>query len=152
MSAPTSIAGPNAADQLSDVTGRGAQEEGTRRYTRSPEDVLRLVIFASLTLLLLGRTTWAAASIIGLERDLIEVLGVVSPTIERVLEGAIEIIGFVVLLGLLAIPLITKRYRLFGYIFGASVIASLSMRALEEFVTRDAASTVVNELAARAGI
>ena len=152
MSAPTSIAGPNAADQLSDVTGRGAQEEGTRRYTRSPEDVLRLVIFASLTLLLLGLTKWAADSIIGLERDLIELLGVVSPTIERVLEGAIEIIGFVVLLGLLAIPLITKRYRLFGYIFGASIIASLSMRALEEFVTRDAASTVVNELAARAGI
>ena len=152
MSAPTSIAGPNAADQLSDVTGRGAQEEGTRRYTRSPEDVLRLVIFASLTLLLLGLTKWAADSIIGLERDLIELLGVVSPTIERMLEGAIEIIGFVVLLGLLAIPLITKRYRLFGYIFGASIIASLSMRALEEFVTRDAASTVVNELAARAGI
>ena len=152
MTTPTSIAGPNAADQLSDVTGRGAQEEGTRRYTRSPEDVLRLVIFASLTLLLLGLTKWAADSIIGLERDLIELLGVVSPTIERVLEGAIEIIGFVVLLGLLAIPLITKRYRLFGYIFGASIIASLSMRALEEFVTRDAASTVVNELAARAGI
>jgi len=152
MSAPSSTAEPKSADQLSDVTGSGAQEEGTRRYTRSPEDVLRLVVFASVTLLLLGLTKWATDSIIGLERDLIELLGFVSSTIERVMEGVIEIVGVVVLLGLLAIPLITKRYRLFGYIFGASILASLSMRGVEEFVTRDASSTVVNELAARAGI
>jgi uncharacterized protein (TIRG00374 family) len=152
MSALSSSAEPKPADQLSDVTGRGAQEEGTRRYTRSPEDVLRLVVFASVTLLLLAWTKWATDSIIGLEQDLIQLLGFVSPTIERVLEGAVEIIGAVVSLGLLAIPLITKRYRLFGYIFGASVLASLSMTAIEEFVERDAASTVVNELAARAGI
>lgn len=152
MSAVSSSPEANSTDQLSDVTGSGAQEEGTRRYTRSPEDVLRLVVFASVTLLLVGLTKWATDSIIGLERDLIELLGFVSPTIERVLEGVIEVVGLIVLLGLLAIPLITKRYRLFGYIFGASIFASLAMTAVEEFVTRDAASTVVNELAARAGI
>ena len=152
MSAITPTAEPVATPELSDVTGQGAHEEGTRRYVRSPEDVLRLVVFASVTLLLLAWTKWATDSIIGLEEDLIQLLGFVSSTIERVLEGAVEIVGVVVFLGLLAIPLITKRYRLFGYIFGASILASLSMTAIEEFVERDAASTVVNELAARAGI
>ncbi len=39
-----------------DVSGSGAGQEAIRRYVRSPEDVLRLVVYAALTLVLLALT------------------------------------------------------------------------------------------------
>ena len=57
-----------------DVTGSGATEQATWAYTRSPEDVLRLVVFASLSLLLMALTLWADKSIVGVEQDLLELL------------------------------------------------------------------------------
>ncbi len=40
----------------SDVSGSGAAQEAIRRYVRSPEDVLRLVVYTALTLVLLALT------------------------------------------------------------------------------------------------
>ena len=152
MSFIPTVASDATRSIISDITGEGARQEGTRRYTRSPEDVLRLIVFGLITLVLLALTRWAQDSIVGFEEDLIELLGFVSSTIERVLKGGVEIAGVVVGLGLYLVPLITKRYRLFGYIALSSLLASAMMWGVQKFVERDASQTVVNELAERAGI
>ena len=144
--------GASGRRSLSDITGLGSRQEATRGYTRSPEDVLRIVVFATLTLFLMALTRWAQDSITGLEEDLIELLGFVSPTIERVIKGALEIIVALVAVGMLLIPLINRRYRLFGYLFAAQLLASVLMGLVQRLVDRDASEQVVNELAARAGI
>ena len=136
----------------SDVTGEGARQEGTRRYTRSPEDVLHLLTFLVAALVLIALTRWAQDSVVGFEEDLIGLLGFLSPTVERVLKGTVEIVAVLVVLGLYLIPLITRRYRLFGYIFLSSLIATILMALAKMFVDRDASEMVVNEIAARAGL
>lgn len=144
--------GASSRRSLSDITGLGSRQEATRGYTRSPEDVLRIVVFATLTLFLMALTRWVQDSITGLEEDLIELLGFVSPTIERVIKGALEIIVALVAVGMLVIPLINRRYRLFGYLFAAQLLASVLMGLVQRLVDRDPSEQVVNELAARAGI
>ena len=93
--------GASGRRSLSDITGLGSRQEATRGYTRSPEDVLRIVVFATLTLFLMALTRWAQDSITGLEEDLIELLGFVSPTIERVIKGTLEVIVALVGVGML---------------------------------------------------
>ena len=58
-----------------DVSGAGATQEEIRRYVRSPEDVLRLVVFATVTLVLLGITLWVEDSILGFEEDIVALFG-----------------------------------------------------------------------------
>ncbi len=151
MSSISAIASDRTHSIISDITGEGSREEGTRRYTRSPEDVLRLIVFGVVTLVTMALTRWAQDSVVGFEEDLIALLGFVSSTIERVLNGVIQFLGGIVLISLYLLPLITKRYRLFGYIFLSSFVASLLMTLVQQFVDRDASEMVINELAARAG-
>ncbi len=152
MSSIPTVASDATRSIISDITGEGARQEGTRRYTRSPEDVLRLIVFVVTMLVFVAITRWAQDSIVGFEQDLIELLGFVSPTMERVIKGAAEIAGVVVVLGVYLIPLITKRYRLFGYIAMASILASILMGLTQRFIDRDASEMVMNQLADRAGI
>ena len=137
---------------LSDITGLGSEEEATRGYVRSPQDVLRIVVFATATLVLMALTRWAQDSITGLEEDLIELLGFFSPTIERVIKGGLEVLVGVVGVGILLIPLINRRYRLFGYTFLAQTLAMVLMAGAQALVDRDESERVINELADRAGI
>jgi len=147
----TDLAHSNNTPTL-DLSGAGATQEETRRYTRSPEDVLRLVVFAAITLVLLGITLWVEDSILGFEEDIVALFGFLSPTIERVLLGSLEVVIVVVTLALLVIPLVTKRYRLFGYLFAASIVASVLMALVDALVERQVSTLLVNELAERAGI
>ena len=134
------------------VVGTGAHQEVIRRYVRSPEDVLRLCAFALTTLTLLALAIWVEDSIIGFERDVIELFGFVTPAIERVLHGAVEILIAVALIGVYVVPLVTKRYRLFGYIIAASFLSSLLMTGAHWLVDRNVSTEAANEVAARAGI
>ncbi len=135
-----------------DVSGAGATQEEIQRYVRSPEDLLRLVVFATITLVLLGITLWIEDSILGFEEDIVALFGFVGPTIERILVGAQEVAIVFITLALLVIPLTTRRYRLFGYVFAASIVASLLMAVVDALVERQVSTLLVNELAERAGI
>ncbi|RLE25124.1 MAG: hypothetical protein DRJ50_03520 [Actinobacteria bacterium] len=152
----TSGTEPSDIQQLSeareDITGAGAREEATRRYVRSPQDVLRLLVFAALSLVLAGLTIWVEDAVVGVEEDLVELFGFLTPSMERVLKGALITLGVVVTLSIYVIPLVTRRYRLFGYILFASVLASVLMSVTQGAIDREASTTVINELAARAGI
>ena len=135
-----------------DRTGDGSREEITHRYVRSPQDVLRLVTFAVVSLGLVAATIWLEDAVIGVEEDIIEFFGFLTPTIERVLHGGVEMIAALVLLGVYLVPLFVKRYRLFGYIAVASVSSSLAMQGVRWLVERETSLSVLNELAERAGI
>jgi undecaprenyl-diphosphatase len=141
---------PTTADF--DVSGSGSAQESIRRYVRSPEDVLRLVVYTALTLVLLALTLWVEDSILGFEEDIIALFGFLGSTAERVLLGALEVVVIVVTLALLVIPLLTKRYRLFGYLFAASTLAAVLMALVDWLVERQASTVLINEIAQRAGI
>jgi undecaprenyl-diphosphatase len=144
--------GDPAEGSGSDRTGAGAREEITRRYVRSPQDVLRLLTFAVISLVLVGLTIWLEDAVIGLEEDIIALFGFLSPSIERVLHGGVEVVSALVLACVYLVPLFTKRYRLFGYIALASFTSSIAMQAVRWFVERETSLSVLNELADRAGI
>jgi len=135
-----------------DPTGAGAREEVTRRYIRSPEDVLRLVGFAVTSLVLIGITIWLEDAVVGVEEDIIELFGFLSPSIERVLHGGIEIVSGLVIVMVYLIPLVVRRYRLFGYILLSSAVAGLVMQGVRWLIDRETSTSVLNELAQRAGI
>lgn len=139
-------------DGAADITGSGAHQEATRRYVRSPVDVLRLVVFALTTLLFAGVTIWVEDAVIGVEEDVVELFGFLSPSIERILHGGIEVVAALVALAVYLVPLVTRRYRLFGYIMAASLSAFVVMHGVQWVVDRETSTTVVNELARRAGI
>jgi uncharacterized protein (TIRG00374 family) len=145
---------PTAAPEREalDVVGSGATEEATRAYVRSPQDVLRLAVFAVLSLGLLALTLWLQDSIIGFERDVVALFTFINPTIERVLQGVVEVIVALATLFVWAVPLFTKRYRLFGYIVLASASASLLMTGADQLVDLQGTTSAVNEVATRAGI
>ncbi len=152
MTANAATDAPMPHRHLSDITGLGSREEATRGYVRSPEDVLRIVVFAAATVLMMALTRWAQDSITGFEGDLVDILGFISPTIERVIKGGLEILVGLVGVGILLIPLINRRYRLFGYTFAANTLATILMPLVQHVVDREASARVVNQLADRAGI
>ena len=134
------------------VVGSGSTEEAIRRYVRSPLDVLRLVVFVTVTLTLLALAIWVDDSITGLEGDIIELFGFVTPAVVPVLHGAVELLVVVATLIVYVVPLVTKRYRLFGYIVTASWLAGVLMAGAHWLVDREVSALAANELAARAGI
>ena len=135
-----------------DVTGAGATQEWTRGYVRSSVDVLRLVVFAATALVLFGLAVGVEDSILGLERDLVDLFGFLSPSIERVLQGLLDIAIVFIVLAVWLLPLFLKRYRLFGYVFAASVAAMLLMTGIDSVVDRLTPETLTNRVAERAGI
>ena len=87
---PTAVGGA-----AQDVFGAGTTEELTVRYRRSPRDLLRLIVYAVSTILLIALTVGVEDSILGFEQDLVRVFDFLSPTVERVLHGALEWLGLV---------------------------------------------------------
>ncbi|MDY7106970.1 MAG: flippase-like domain-containing protein [Actinomycetota bacterium] len=150
----TALDEPTIVDEAagSDRTGAGATETTTRRYTRSPQDVLRILVLGTAALVLLGLTLAVEDAILAFEEDVVEIFDFVPPAIVRVLHGSIEVVAGLVALAIYAVPLITRRYRLFGYIVLASIIAVASMTALDALIDRQTSAVLSNRLAIRAGV
>ena len=70
MSSISAIASDRTQSIISDITGEGSRQEGTRRYTRSPEDVLRLIVFGIVYIALSYTFAMRADRIIGHEAHL----------------------------------------------------------------------------------
>jgi uncharacterized membrane protein YbhN (UPF0104 family)/tRNA A-37 threonylcarbamoyl transferase component Bud32 len=141
-----------AAIEGFDVTGSGQHEDATRGYTRSPQDVLRGVVFAAISATLLGLTIGLEDAVVGVEQDIVKLFGFVSPSVERVLHGGVELVAVLITVGVYLVPLITRRTRLFGYIILAAVMSMILMSGAQWVVDREASLIIVNNLADRAGI
>lgn len=135
-----------------DRRGSGATEEVTVRYTRSPQDVLRLVAFAVVALFLGLITIATEDALLAFEEDLVGLLDFLSPQAARIVYGVGAVIWIIAIAGVYLTPLVTKRYRLFGYIMVASVSAFGLMSLTRELVDRETSTVLVNEVARRAGL
>jgi undecaprenyl-diphosphatase len=129
-----------------------ALQEEVTGYVRSPSDVLRLAVFAIATLLLVVLSKWARDSIVGFEDDLLELFDFLNPTVERILLGLLDVAVIASLAVIWITPLVTKRYRLFGYIVAANAVTFGLMALIDWFVDAEKSTTLVNEIAERAGI
>jgi undecaprenyl-diphosphatase len=129
-------------DDVDDVVG----------YLRSPSDLMRVVAFALSTLVLLAITRWAEDAIIGLERDLIALVGFVPAPAERFLAGLAQATVLALGLGVLILAFRLKRWRLLGYIVVGNTLAGLVVSGAQWWLDRGQPLQVRNEVAARAGV
>ncbi|MCU0270145.1 MAG: flippase-like domain-containing protein [Acidimicrobiales bacterium] len=136
---------PSVAEALS-------TEDEVVGYERSPSDLLRLLVFGVTTLVVLALTRWAEDSLIGFERDVVNLFGFLSPTAGRVLAGAAQVLVIVVGLAVFVPAFTLKRYRLIGYILASNVAVSLLMGAVIWWLDRAGLPEITNEVAERAGV
>jgi len=136
----------------SDHTGTGAYEESTVRYTRSPRDLLRLVVFAATAIMIAALTVWAEDAVLALEGDVIRLVDFLSGAPARILHGLGEGLLISVSIFVYTVPIVTRRYRLLGYAVAAATASFVAMQALDALLDRAAPTTIVNQLAARSGI
>ena len=145
MTAETTVGGavPESANR--------SQEEITG-YVRSPSDVLRTVVFTLATLLLVVLAKWSRDAVLSLEGGLIRRLSFFPPEVERILAGALTLVVLVAVAAAWAVPLLTRRYRLFGYLLVGVVVVPLLLRGVEWFLDRGAPDSLMREVAQRTGV
>lgn len=121
-------------------------------YVRSPSDVLRVVVFAVSTLVLVLLARYARDAVLGLESDVIQLFRFVGPTVERIVLGVAILLTLAALAFVWITPLVTRRYRLFGYVVVANLTVSLLMWGVEWFVNQGDPNEPLNLVAQRAGL
>ena len=120
-------------------------------YRRTPRDLFRAVVYLVITLAVLVPTILARSAILGFEQDLVRLVSFLSSPAERILVGVLQVVGVIVFLAILITPLVTRRYRLFGYILVGDVVAAV-LAALLGAVIDERSEVLRNELARRAGV
>lgn len=121
-------------------------------YVRSPSDVLRVVVFALATLLLLVLARWAPDAVLGLESDVVALFRFIGPTVELILLGVLVLVTLAALAFVWVTPLVTRRYRLFGYVVVANLAVALLLWGIEWFVNQGNPGEPLNVVAQRAGL
>ena len=121
-------------------------------YARSPSDALRVVVFGTVAVVVVAATQWAHDGILGFEEDLLQVFTFLSPSVERLLAGATQLFVGLVLLVIWVTPIVTRRYRVLGYVAVASLVSAALVELVEWWFGREEPATIANELALRAGI
>jgi glycosyltransferase 2 family protein len=135
-----------ARPEGADVTGTGAGEEATRRYVRSPEDVLRLVVFASISLLIAALTVWFEQSILGIEDDLLQLFDFLDPDAIRFMHGVIEMVSLLIGATVYLVAFSTRRYRLLGYVAVAAIATFAVMSGIDWLIDRSDGQLRANSL------
>ena len=117
-------------------------------YERSPLDVLRVLLFAAGTLAIVLATKYLRKGVDGLEGNLTSLLE--APWSSARLTVDIALIATVTVAGLavLVIPLITRRFRLFGYVVVAGFVNSVLIGAIVRWL--ELSGTSGNDLSAEA--
>lgn len=90
-------------------------------YERSPLDVLRLALFALATLAVVLLNKYLRDGWSGIEENLTSVLEVPWTWAELIVDIGLITVNVVAGLAVLAVPLVTRRFRLFGYVLAANV-------------------------------
>ena len=150
--APASGGAVPGDDEGAERIGSGAYEEEIRRYVRSPEDVLRLVVFGAISVVVTALTIGVEDSVLGFEEDVLELFDFLTPSSVRVIQGSLEIAVALIGVTLYAIPIVTRRFRVLGYLVVASLTTLALMSLLDAFIDRQTSEVLVNRLSLRAGI
>ncbi len=144
---------PNVVGSLTERSPtRGDPTEQVGGYERSPADVLRFAAFALATVVAFALTRWGRDGIVGIEEDLLDLLSFLTPTWERLLVGVLQIVVVMALTLNQLLPLVTRRFRMWGYVLLGNVVAASVMTGLLALADVNDHPTVVNEIAARGGL
>lgn len=103
-------------------------------YERSPLDVLRLVLFAAGTLVIVLLNRYLREGWGGIEENLTEVLQVPWSWAELVVDVLLIVVVAAATLSVLVVPLVTGRWRLLGYVVAANVSTVLLLGALARWL------------------
>jgi uncharacterized membrane protein YbhN (UPF0104 family) len=124
---------PSARPAVVPVPGDRFEEEVTG-YVRSPSDVLRTVVLGLVTLLVVVLAAWSRDGVLSLEDDLVQLLPSRTSTVERILVGALTLLMLASLTVTWSVPLVLRRYRLFGYLAVAGVLAASAVRGVDSLL------------------
>jgi undecaprenyl-diphosphatase len=114
-------------DDEGELFDRGAEVVD---YERSPLDVLRALGFASATVMATLLTKWLPDGMDGFEENLTSLLEVPWEWVRVVADVVLVAMVLVAGLAVLVVPLVTRRFRLFGYVVAANVVATVVGGAL----------------------
>jgi uncharacterized protein (TIRG00374 family) len=103
-------------------------------YERSPLDVLRLVLFAVGLLVVALLNKYLRDGWRGIEENLTAVLDLPWSWAELVVDVLLVVVVIVAGLAVLVVPLVTKRWRLFGYVLAANVATTVLIGALVRWI------------------
>jgi len=129
-----------------------ATREEIRRYERSPVDVIRLLVFTAITLGLGALAKWSEHSVLGFERDVVVLFDFLNAPVARVVSGAMQVFVGVLIVAYFVVPIVTRRYRLFGYLIVANIAAGGLASLFVWSVDRTKPAVLVNAIARRAGL
>lgn len=99
-------------------------------YERSPLDVLRFLAFAVASVVAAVLTRWLPDGMDGFEENLTSLLEVPWSWIRVVADVVLVATVLVAGLAVLVVPLVTRRFRLFGYVLAANVASGVVVGAL----------------------
>lgn len=103
-------------------------------YERSPLDVFRLLVFGAAALLVVLLTKYLRRGMDGLEENISALLSVDVDAVRLTFDSLLITAMVVTALATMLVPLFTRRWRLFGYVFTANLAASLSVSAVNAWV------------------
>ena len=84
--------------------------------------------------------------------DLVQRLSFITPTVGRIIAGVLTLLMLVAVTAAWAVPLLIRRYRLFGYLLVGIILVSLLLRGVEWFLDRGAPDSLMREVAQRTGV
>jgi undecaprenyl-diphosphatase len=142
--ATTSSATPATALAEGDLLDRS---RSVRSYERSPEDLLRFLGVAAAAVAVILLVKLLAEALGGLQASLVELVAVRSADLLRVLEGLLQLTYVAVVLITLALPLVTRRLRIFFYVLTADVLCGVLMGLVDAWVGFGDATNAVAEAA-----
>ncbi len=121
-------------------------------YEHSPIDVLNVAIFllASVAAILLA--TVLAETTEGFQANVVDLVGISSEAALNLLYGLFVTVGAILSLLILAVPLATRRFRLFFYVVGAFIGVGVAMALIESLAARGTTEMFTNPYALAAGI
>lgn len=103
-------------------------------YDRSPLDLFRLVLWATAAIVVAFATRYLRAGTDGFEENLSSLLSVDTGSVRVTLDVLLLATSVLASLVVLLIPLVTRRWRLFAYVFSADILAGLTITAVNLWV------------------
>lgn len=117
--------------------------EALSGYERSPEDLLRLLVSVTIAAVVVLFSKLLVQAVSDLQTDVVGLLAVSSPDAVRLLEGLLSLIGTLLAILTLVLPLVTRRFRTFGYVLVSLVSCTLVMAAVDGWIGIDGSTNAI---------